>query len=60
MSLRFTDLWLVQSTVVPEFLLETLDKVTQHPAGGAVISIGVPTYREVRATRTRNPETFKP
>ena len=39
----------VQSTVVPEFLLETLEKVTLHPAGGAVISIGVPTYREARA-----------
>ena len=51
MSARITNVWLVQSTVVPEFLLETLDKVTQHPAGGAVISIGVPTYREVRATR---------
>jgi hypothetical protein len=37
----------VQSKSVSTALLDTLEAVIQRPAGGAVISLAVPTYREV-------------
>ncbi len=36
-----------QARRVPSVLLKTLKAVWQRPAGGAVISLAVPTYREV-------------
>ena len=36
-----------QARFVPSVLLKTLEAVWQRPAGGAVVSLAVPTYREV-------------